>query len=72
MRPESLQIFNQSDEILPAEMVFLPRSPLPQEPMVNDELSLADDTIDSLEVRATKLTSILEHIQGYEHGGINE
>jgi hypothetical protein len=59
-------------QALPATVVFSPHLLLTQKASVTVNSGSMDEKVNRIELRAVRMTSTLEHIQGYSHGGINE
>jgi hypothetical protein len=59
-------------QALPAAVVFANQLLVTQESAVPANSDSMDEKIKLIEARAKSMTSILEQIEGFSHGGINE
>lgn len=71
MTPHSLQIVHASLESLPVAAMSV-SSTLMLTSKSSKKIAKEKEESTPLNVRATKLTSLLTHIHGYDHGGLNE
>jgi hypothetical protein len=72
MHLTSLNDVGPSLQALPAAMLFSTQLLLPQKSSVTVKSESLDETMKLIEIRANSLTPILENIEGYRHGGIND
>jgi len=64
---------NASLQAMPLALVFPTQRLLTQTASATPQTgSAGDGMMESLTIRATRLTSILEDIPGYDHSGLNE
>jgi hypothetical protein len=73
MIANSFSNLNTSVQSMPVAMAFPTQQLLTQNTSVTSQSSSAsDEVMESLTIRATRLTSTLEEIEGYDHSGLNE
>jgi hypothetical protein len=72
MSQHSLQTLHSSLEAIPVALIFSKQLLLTQKSTVDDKLGTQNAETESYTFRATRLTSILKGIPGYNHGGLNE
>jgi hypothetical protein len=68
----SLNDVGPSLQALPAAVIFSSQLLLSQKSSVTVKSESMDEKMKIIETRANRMTSILEHIEGYSHGGLND
>ncbi len=56
----------------PAAVLFSTQLLLTQKTSVQEKTASLDQKVKLIETRANRLTSTLEHIKGFSHGGLND
>jgi hypothetical protein len=68
----SLNHVGSSLQALPAAVVFSTQLLLTQKSSVTVKSDSMDEKMKAIEMRANSLTPILENIEGFSHGGLND
>ncbi len=72
MSQHSLQSLHSSLAAVPVALIFSQRLLLTQKSQTEKPVAVQEVETESYTFRATRLTSILKGIPGYNHGGLNE
>jgi hypothetical protein len=72
MTPQSLHAVNASLQAVPAAVVLSSKLLLTWTAADQRDSRGAGTERESLTLRATKVTAVLQRIQGYNHGGLND
>jgi len=68
----SLNHVGPSPQAFPAAVIFSNELLSTQESSASDKSESLEQKIKLIETRANRLTSTLEHIEGFSHGGLND
>ena len=72
MSVQSLQILHSLPSAAPVAMVFSQKLLLQSSPVTAPIPGLPEENEDKLILRATRVTTVLSSIQGYDHYGLND